>query len=696
MYSVNAHKKTGRRRAVAVFSLLCLFLLTGCFASKNEGAIDYRKAELHCSRDIDEFTKDSLCEKNDAAGENDVNVQGEALRIVKLKRKNVLHPKEKNAKFQDGDRIVIRLVSAYIEDYEEDIFSWINDIGEGQLLQRGEIAVAVKVHTVPDSGEGQKLSFDFSDNGVNDAKVVFYSDDVVEKQFLNFNNMPIYGPDSTKLDAVGIEVWIMELDVSGKLIGDVLGAISSLSAKPLPKDSPGDVILNSLGATIKNSSNQNDTNFLYRLLLEDKKDAHLPHAALEVGHYVLIRENRIGIDFGLESVEREFTSNTDWSKLVLDENSGRVYKNVSWNDTPEYEEYRDRSYLVISIDKDNSGPDLSIDNETYAAFVESLEKQSANPFIAALVREYALRELLKAFDKYYEARKMEDAMVEGKESLADKQKAVAKVRKEKTNAEKTLADREKTLADAKRVVADVKKALADADENNLANATDILVDSGKNLDKEAEPLDEREVTRLIKALDKEIKALGALEVTEVEDALDDVKKALGRVKSASAGKPLADAKKALADAVTDAENALADATNEEEEALAKATADLADKEREYEVDSKAEETKKTLIIKLTNFWNRYISYSLSKNLRRLEENIEINDNDLIEPQLKDIANKLQIKMTEGMDTESCKNGLFAWFSEKTTADKIKNGLIDLIENNECTGEWKNDNGAGNQ
>ena len=301
----------------AAFTMIwlgCLFLLTSCtFAYKEEGAIDYRKAEVS-TKDLSKFSVNTDSEEI-------TNIQGEPIRIAKLQRKN-LPQDNREVTFSKNDNICIRLTSAYIKDYSEGPLSWASDAVGGQVRSRGEIAVVVNAFAVKDS-----VAFDFSDKGVNKGKVVFFSDDIVAGQFMNFNNMPIYGPSSEGKNGIGLEIWIIELDISDVLTGNLLRDIASYGTIPLPFSSVGNVILESMGKSLLSSTNTHDTNFLYRVLLEPKKGAMLPNTPLEVGHYVFIRvEEGIGdipkniknLDFK-KIIKGGRIDDINWSELVLDE-----------------------------------------------------------------------------------------------------------------------------------------------------------------------------------------------------------------------------------------------------------------------------------------------------------------------------------------------------------------------------------------
>ena len=102
---------------------------------------------------------------------------------------------------------------------------------------------------------------------------------------------------------------------------------------------------------------------------------------------------------------------------MLDENSGRLYKKVEKNDDDyDYIEYTDRNYLVVSVDKDTSGRNLAVDNQLFEAFLASVEESAnSNQFVATIVLELKMREIMKLFNKYFEAVENKNNTAEGSE-----------------------------------------------------------------------------------------------------------------------------------------------------------------------------------------------------------------------------------------------------------------------------------------
>lgn len=377
-----------------IFGLVYILMLSACaLAYKEEGAIDYRKGEI--GKSASKGNDNSKCTKPMR------NEQGECVQLVRLLRKNapqeniLQEDKPRKTIFTEDDKVVVRLLSAYIRNYTEGPLSWFNDALEGQIWPRGEIAIVVNAF---DFGEGKdkQTSFGFHSSH-NDAvskkgKVVYYSDDVVAGQFLNFNNMPIYGPNSKGINGMGFEIWIVELDITDKLTGELLKTAVAQGRTTYPTLSPANIILDSLGQTVLGSTDTNDTNFLYRVLLEPRTGAMLQRGFLEVGYYVFI-----GVGSGASANTRQ--TDINWSELWLDENTARLYRYKEGVGDPKL--YTDYNYIVMSIDKDTGYIDLDIENQLYSKFVQALNEDAYNPLITALVINIELSKLMKAFDAYH-------------------------------------------------------------------------------------------------------------------------------------------------------------------------------------------------------------------------------------------------------------------------------------------------------
>ena len=110
----------------------------------------------------------------------------------------------------------------------------------------------------------------------------------------------------------------------------------------------------------------------------------------------------------------------------------------------DYIEYTDRNYLVISVDKDTSGRNLSVDNKLYEAFLGSVkESANTNQFVATIIMELKMREIMTLFDQYFEAvSKVNSAedVVGNEDDATKKAAAEATARKAKADAASKKTD----------------------------------------------------------------------------------------------------------------------------------------------------------------------------------------------------------------------------------------------------------------
>ena len=383
--NIQFHTSFYKGLAVAV---LGIGLLAGC-AYRDEGAIDYRKGTIATGAGRSLLGADfaNRNPKKDNYGENVVkipgrNLQNEDLRLVELRRKNT-ESNNKNAAFTKDDSVTIRLQSAFINWFSEAAGSYIGDlIAEGQFLNRGEIAIVVNAFQINKSGSDNSL--DFSKNGFEKGRVVYYSPDVMSKQFLNFNNMPVYGPVTYDGTPIGLDIAVIELDETDQVTVGLLTELGKLGAKAFPVAAPELAVLNSLGEALINSQT-NDVNGRYHVLFDSADSGHpdIPHTTLEVGYYVFIRAQDRTVDI-------------DWEDLFLDENSGALY--VKKRDIENFEKlqeemkgkeyvgndafgpyvvepYTANNYFVFDIDKNKSAKKIDLANYTYEKFLEGIDAE---------------------------------------------------------------------------------------------------------------------------------------------------------------------------------------------------------------------------------------------------------------------------------------------------------------------------------
>src|SRR5262245_35012114 len=147
------------RYRVARLAALYALAIGGC-AIKEEGAVDYRRVPL---------------------GQDNSNISGENL----IEKYISLDEAHLDAFIAKDDYYQITLKQGVIRDYWEKLGTH-----EG-----AEIAIVATVFEIGDRGRDKELlKFDFSPNAVQEARVIYYSDDVWSGQALNISQLPIYGP----------------------------------------------------------------------------------------------------------------------------------------------------------------------------------------------------------------------------------------------------------------------------------------------------------------------------------------------------------------------------------------------------------------------------------------------------------------------------------------------------------------------
>lgn len=336
-------------------SLVILAVLGGCAISQ-EGAVDYRKADL-----ISPAQRKAAREKSLASPNSDAIVP------MQLVSKSIQG--DGGALIESGSSITIRLSQAFIAHFWEiGLFS-----PHRGFRSNGEIAIVVNAFEF--SPEDTSRDFNFTPEGLKKGRLVFFSNDVEEGQFLNLSNMPIYGPITYNGNPLGIAITILEIDADSEQLSALLGTLASAGAAVYPPAAPVLPLLDSLGQALM-SSGTDDTEFRFTFVLDPKNSYDgLSYPRVEAGNYVFIRENN-----------RQAT--TPWETLLVDENSGRVYYRDNTAPGPDTEQgenagkglYRENTYLTIQINKgfDSTGIDLAQDSFiTFRETLDEIDKQRA-------------------------------------------------------------------------------------------------------------------------------------------------------------------------------------------------------------------------------------------------------------------------------------------------------------------------------
>jgi len=320
--------------------------LAGCAVS-NEGAVDYRKAEILAPRPGGTSDLTAIAP---AAGAAAVMVQAQAPRSgdepvapARLFRQ-AMRGADPDARIEAGDSISIHLRTAFLKSFEAAI---------GHPLRgfrgNGEIAIVVKAFEF-----GQGGDFDFGPDSVRDGRLVYYSADVEKGQVLNFNNLPVYGPITYAGNPIGIDIYVIEIDAEDAQISALLGTLASFGAKAYPPAAPVLPVLNSLGQALLDGGT-NDVEMRFTLMLDPGAGyAGVSHPTVEAGDYVFVKQD-------------DRIATTPWRDLVVDTNTGRVYRDGRAYDAD--------TYLTFQINKNLSSTDIDLSQNTFGSFLDELEQE---------------------------------------------------------------------------------------------------------------------------------------------------------------------------------------------------------------------------------------------------------------------------------------------------------------------------------
>ena len=307
---------------------LGLCALAGCAVS-NEGAVDYRKAEI---------LRPALSAAPIRDRGHRARARGRRAPWCRRRRRRPRPARgarphstarrcagddPRRADRDKQDSISIHLRTAFLKDFEAIIGHPLRG-----FRPNGEIAIVVKAF---EFGKGK--DFKFGPDAVREGRLVFYSPDVDKGQILNFNNLPVYGPITYEGNPIGIDISVIEIDAEDAQVAALLGTLATIGAQAYPPAAPVLPVLNALGKALLNGD-MNDTEMRFTLMLDPGAGyAGVSHPTVEAGDYVFVKEdNRI--------------ATTPWHELEVDTNTGRVYRNGS--------AYVDNTYLTFQINKNLS------------------------------------------------------------------------------------------------------------------------------------------------------------------------------------------------------------------------------------------------------------------------------------------------------------------------------------------------------
>lgn len=297
------------RNGFVAIAALCALAMGGC-TIVDEGATDYRRV------DVEPFAKV-------VAGAADPTSLAEVPFVGKF---DPLGPEARSSAIADGDYYQISLKGGVIKDF----WDFPGNLFDGTIVQdTGEIAIVAKVYEFDQTNN----SIDFGPANVKQARVIYYSDDVMESQFLNFAQMPIYGPVEYKRNRVFVQIVGLELDQMSartKALLETLANIGKTAATVYASPAGGAAsgVVTDLALAFLNGE-QDDVIFNYYLTFAPHPPSKfVPQDYLSEGERVFLRK-------------QDRTTDAEWSRFKLDQLTGELKLDGK--------NFRDDTYLVMDV-----------------------------------------------------------------------------------------------------------------------------------------------------------------------------------------------------------------------------------------------------------------------------------------------------------------------------------------------------------
>ena len=201
-----------------------------------------------------------------------------------------------------GDFVMITALSGYICDFRENGLT-INAFADSNRGAEPCLGGSTDIFDFESRGEATRgeiaITARYEVRGTTtdpaEDRVIFFSDDVRETgQFLNFANLPVYGPVAAPKASSILKLQIFELDAEeNKENAAVLNKLAELGALvPSPVAGGAFSVLSKLGTAFV-TSNKDDREFSFELGFDPTKATPvLRRNPLRAGYYALIRRER--------------------------------------------------------------------------------------------------------------------------------------------------------------------------------------------------------------------------------------------------------------------------------------------------------------------------------------------------------------------------------------------------------------------
>ena len=311
---------------LCVCSCFISVLLTGC-SNINEGEVDYVRT-----------VSNKILPTQDCAQED----YGTSLNTpagVTRKCYETLYRKYQDVPaIKQGDTISVHMMQGYILGSSEGRTPYEFITGRSA---NAEVVVIASVCEQGIAGCG----LEFGPSSDKAGRVIYFSDGVKAKQYLNFSYLPVYGPIEYRGGPLIIKLSILELDDMSDKQVSLLKALAEQGKKAYPPASTALTLLDTLGASLLQGSGD-DINFRYTMtLVPGTGDRSYNYPTLSAGNYAFLKKDTVK-----GPQEQEI-----WKHLMFDQVSGRLVMKCNEKD------YDKGIYSFKTVDKKGKNQSEIID-----------------------------------------------------------------------------------------------------------------------------------------------------------------------------------------------------------------------------------------------------------------------------------------------------------------------------------------------
>lgn len=237
-----------------------------------------------------------------------------------------------------------------------------------EVGKKGEVAVIARVIERGSGKGGPEYGADAAKSG----RLIYFSNDVHEKQHFSFSYLPVYGPLEYSGKPVDIQLYVIEIDDADKF-KPLLHSLMKAGQGLYPPAAPILGLLDTLGSTLLTAAAKDDVMFDYSFSLWPQEPiGSLPgyqtgeYPVLEAGHYVFIRQQ-----------DRKNATDDFKDKLKL--KSGNHKLVMKDKKTSKFNAlYKEDYYLVLHIKRASRALSLEAENRYYKTFEKFRESQAAS------------------------------------------------------------------------------------------------------------------------------------------------------------------------------------------------------------------------------------------------------------------------------------------------------------------------------